>query len=252
MSATNTTRKLYQVVAQAISAAITGGQFLPGQKLPPERELAELHKVSRPTIREAMIALEIRGIVEAKQGSGVYVSAIAPNSSTEPDLDIGAFELTEARRLFEGEACALAAKTITDEEIASLYTLLTEMARESSQEIITDLADRDFHITIARATRNSAIIFVVENLWDLRYKAPLTQEILKRARRIGISPLVDDHRCIADALKKHDPAAARLAMQSHLTNVMDELFKATELEVLQKAKEELSQKRHELMIRSQL
>jgi len=98
------TRKLYQQVAGAVATAIASGRYPVGSRLPSERDLAEEFGVSRPTVREAMIALEIRGMVEARHGSGIYVMEGAEASSPALDLDIGAFELTEARRLFEGEA----------------------------------------------------------------------------------------------------------------------------------------------------
>jgi GntR family transcriptional repressor for pyruvate dehydrogenase complex len=103
------TRKLYQQVASTIMGSILSGKYKPGERLPSERDLAVAFKVSRPTIREAMIALEIRGLAETRHGSGIYVSDQPTASSNPVDLDIGAFELTEARRLFEGEAAALAA-----------------------------------------------------------------------------------------------------------------------------------------------
>lgn len=247
----NDTRKLYQAVAQAIADAIAAGQFSPGQKLPSERELTETYQVSRPTIREAMIALEIRGIVEARHNAGVYVARVAPPAVPEPDLDIGAFELTEARKLIEGEGAALAAKTITDAEIAELYDLLEEMKHDFGEDVMNDTADRNFHLKIAEATRNAALVFVVETLWDLRYKAILTREIFKRARTKGISSFVGDHKAVVDALQSRDAAAAKVAMQSHLTNVMEELLAATELDVVEKAQREFQRKKRELLLRTQ-
>lgn len=129
----NDARKLYQTVAQRVAEAIETGRYRPGQKLPSERELTELYNVSRPTIREAMIALEIRGLVEARHNAGVFVAAAPPPpASTPADLDIGAFGLTEARKLVEGETAALAAKTISDEEVASLYDLLDRIGGDSN------------------------------------------------------------------------------------------------------------------------
>lgn len=252
MTTTNDARKLYQGVANAIAEAIAAGRYAPGQKLPSERELTETYDVSRATIREAMIALSIRGIVEPRHNAGVYVAEVAPPPAPEPDLDIGAFELTEARKLIEGESAALAAKCITDEEVAALYALLEDMKRDFDRNVMDDSADRAFHFQIARATRNAAMSLVVETLWDLRYKAPLTREIFHRARRVGIPAFVDDHRAIVDALRERDAPAARAAMQAHLTHVMEELLSATETEVVQKAKEEFDRKRKELLLRSKL
>src|SRR5258708_26525109 len=99
MSTPIDTRKLYRQVADAIRASIQSGDYKPGSRLPSERDLAASFKVSRPPIREAMIALEIHGLVEARQGSGIYVTDPPPAQIGADDLDIGAFELTEARRL---------------------------------------------------------------------------------------------------------------------------------------------------------
>jgi len=112
-------QKLYQQIARQIAAAIAGGRYVSGAKLPSEREFADDFGVSRPTIRDAMIALEFQGLVEARQGSGVYVSAAPPSPEYAAEPEISALELAEARRLFEGEACALAAATITDEQLAT-------------------------------------------------------------------------------------------------------------------------------------
>ncbi len=229
-------RKLYQTVAEALTRDIAAGRYVPGQKLPSERELTETHNVSRPTIREAMIALEIRGIVEARHNSGVFVAKVPSlGNPAETDYDIGAFELTEARKLIEGEAAALAAPLISEDELAKLYGLLDDMKRDFEANLHDDCADRTFHLTIATATRNAALVLVVETLWDLRYKAPLTREIFRRARNVGISTFVDDHRQIVDALRDRDPQAARAAMQTHLQLVMDEMLEATEIDAVGKA-----------------
>src|ERR1700753_4328326 len=112
------TQKLYQKIALAIAADLARGRYTPGDRLPSERELADDFRVSRPTIRDAMIALEFQGLVEARQGSGVYVKAAPQIAEDAAERDVSAQELAEARRLFEGEACALAAAIITDEQVA--------------------------------------------------------------------------------------------------------------------------------------
>ncbi|MDB5458203.1 MAG: GntR domain protein [Caulobacter sp.] len=249
-TSTAETRKLYQQVATAIADSIRDGVYTPGQRLPSERDLAEDYRVSRPTVREAMIALEIRGLVEARHGSGVYVTQAPPAETPAPELDIGAFELTEARRLFEGESCALAATTITEAELAELETILAEMVDENNRDVSGDLADRRFHVAIAQATRNAAIVTTVENLWDLRYKSPLCKAMLARARQVGVRPLIDDHREILDSLKAHDPRAARDAMREHLGRVIDNLLTATEMDAMQRARNEAAARRNELARRS--
>jgi GntR family transcriptional repressor for pyruvate dehydrogenase complex len=170
-----------------------------------------------------MIALEIRGLAEARHGSGIYVTDHPPAHESAGDLDIGAFELTEARRLFEGEAAALAATTINDESLEELERIVAEMVDENARKQQDWTADRRFHIAIARATRNTAIATVIE-----RHKSPLCVYMLERARRVGVQPRVSEHRRILVALRKHDPKAARNAMRDHLARVIEDLLAATE------------------------
>lgn len=239
------TRKLYQQVAATIMSSIVSGKYKPGDRLPSERDLAVAFKVSRPTIREAMIALEIRGLAESRHGSGIYVTDQPPTQGVSGDLDIGAFELTEARRLFEGEAAALAATTITEDELNEMEAILQDMINENELKQHGELADRRFHVAIARATRNTAITTVVENLWDMRYKSPLCVYMLERARRVGLQPRIGEHRTILAALRKHDPKAARKAMRDHLAQVIDGLLAATETDAIEGVRTKADQKRHE-------
>lgn len=252
MTTTADTPKLYQRVADAVASRIQAGVYGPGQRLPSERDLAEEFGVSRPTVREAMIALEIRRLVEARPGSGAYVTPGAPNPSVSaPELDIGAFELTEARMLFEGEACALAATTITDEELAALERILHDMAEENtSPGFAGEHADRRFHIAIAEATRNSAIVEVVGHLWDLRHRSPLSATMLQRSREVGVRPLIDDHREIWKALCARNARKAREAMRAHLSRVIDDLLVATEADAVSRARSEASARRNELARRA--
>jgi GntR family transcriptional repressor for pyruvate dehydrogenase complex len=245
MSTPIDTRKLYRQVADAIMASIQSGDYEPGSRLPSERDLAASFKVSRPTIREAMIALEIHGLVEARQGSGIYVTDHPPAQIGADDLDIGAFELTEARRLFEAEAAALAATIITEEQLREIEEILGDMIKENARKQKGEMADRRFHVAIARATRNSAITAVIENLWDIRHKSPLCAHMLERARSVGVQPRISEHRRILAALRKHDSQAARNAMRDHLARVIDGLLAATETDAVDSARKKAVSKRHE-------
>ncbi len=239
------TRKLYVQVADSITDSIKSGQYPRGSRLSSERDLAAEFKVSRTTIREAMIALEMRGLVEPRPGSGIYVSEQPPNQVGYGDLDIGAFELIEARRLFEGEAAALAAAIITNEQLEEIAAILEEMVSENARKHYEEKADRAFHLAIARATRNTAITMVVEILWDLRYKSPLCADMLERARRAGLKPRVSEHRRILAALRQRDPKAARNAMRDHLRRVIDAILAATETDAVDRARKKAVSKRHE-------
>lgn len=245
MSSTPDTRKLYQQVASTVMSSILSGKYRPGERLPSERDLAAAFKVSRPTIREAMIALEIRGLAETRHGSGIYVTDHPPTQVGAGDLDIGPFELTEARRLFEGEAAALAATTITDERLDELERIVGEMVDENARNQQEWSADRRFHVAIARATRNTAIAAVIENLLDMRHKSPLCVYMLERAWRGGVQPRVSEHRRILAALRKHDSKAARSAMRDHLARVIEDLFAATEPDALDGAAAKSTRKRNE-------
>lgn len=236
-------RKLYQQVAEAVTGAIRRGEHPPGSRLPSERDLAETMGVSRPTVREAITALEIQGFVSSRQGSGVYVNEAQPRGGGGRDLDVGAFELTEARRAVEPEVAALAALAVTDEQLAELDHALADIQRENDAGAQGEQGDRRFHLTIAEATRNSALLATVEHLWDLRYKSPLCLEMLARARTAGDLPRIEEHRRILSALRAHDSAGARAAMRDHLSRVIEGLLVATEYEAVETARRESAQLR---------
>jgi GntR family hexuronate regulon transcriptional repressor len=242
----------YQQVAAAIERAVADGQYQPGQRLASERDLAEQFGVSRPTVRRAVIALEMRGLLEARQGSGVYVRQGSASVPPPPpkDLDIGAFDHAEARRLVEGEVAALAATLITDEELAYLETLVAEMNNKEATKERSELADRQFHITIAQATRNSAIVRIVESTWDLRYKSRLCMQMLDRAREVRRIPLNDEHQAIVEPLGPRHPTAARAAMQAHLGGLIENLLVTAELEAMEQTRGRLAAKREEIALRA--
>lgn len=238
-------QKLYEHVAASIAEAIGRGAYPPGARLPAERDLAEEFGVSRPTVREAMLALQIRGLVEPRHGSGAYVVDAPAGAPPTAGPDIGAFELIEARALIEGEAAALAATVITDAELGELELILQQMGQENQGDHKGEEADRRFHLAIAAATRNTALAGVVEGLWDLRYHSPACHDTLSRARRVGVRPRVDEHRAVLDALKAHDPQAARKAMRAHLEQVINQLVAAAEVEAVEAARSEAAAKRSE-------
>ncbi|WP_333571214.1 FadR/GntR family transcriptional regulator [Sphingomonas sp.] len=247
--------KLYQRVAASIADGIEGGRWARGTRLPGERDLAEEYKVSRPTIREAMIALEMKGWIEARHGSGLYVTHRDNSGGLREDalnLDIGAFDLTEARILFEGEAAALAAVSITPEQLAELDQIAAEMADPATGNATLFDADHRFHIAVANATGNAAIRSVVEYLWELRTRSPLCANMFDRARRNGVNPRYDEHRPVLDALHARDPHGARAAMRRHLRGVVDDLLEATELELLERARHELDTRRDTLAKRLEI
>src|SRR5690242_1061686 len=133
------TQRLYQQAAQQIRELIARGEFRPGDRLPPERDLARKLGISRPTVREAMVALEIAGLIEIRTGAGIFVSAAAPanggaeaRAATAASFDAGPspLELLAARRMIEGEIAAEAARLATDEHFAAIGETIDEMKAE--------------------------------------------------------------------------------------------------------------------------
>ncbi|WP_369062338.1 FadR/GntR family transcriptional regulator [Caulobacter sp. 73W] len=251
-TAPRTGAKLYQQIASQIAKAIAEGRYGPGSRLPAERDLADEFGVSRPTIREAMIALEIRGLVGARQGSGIYVNAAgAEPPQAGPDLDVGAFELMEARILFEGEAAALAAQSIDPSQLSELYTMVEQMERSDRTSEAFD-ADRRFHLAIARATANSLIVSTVEMLWNVREGSPLCAHMFAQAHSGGVAPRASEHRAIVEALASRQPHRAREAMRGHLKRVVDDLLEVTRLDMIRKAQADFTSHREQLQARMAL
>lgn len=234
--------RLYQEVARELVRDLAAGKFSLGSRLPAERDLAHHYDVSRPTIREAIIALEVQGLVDVRIGSGSYVRRL-PGENDVPGFNFSAFEITEARLLIEGEAAALAATQISDEDLHEIEALVHEIARENLDPEGTDRADREFHLAIAAATRNGAIFDAVKQLWQLRADSPESALLHAKARHANIKPVVDEHSAILDALRYRDPQAARAAMRVHLSAVLESLLFATEEQAIEEARRASAAKR---------
>jgi len=210
-------RRLYRQIADQIAALIERGEYAVGERLPPERDLARQLGVSRPSVREALIALEVEGFVEVRVGSGVYV--VGPQPAEPPRelaTDSGPFELIKARWLIEAECAAMAAKSATRAQVRAIEHALERMQRERKRNVMPLDADREFHLRIAEACGNSALALVVKTLWDQR-TGPLflrlehhfdTPELWNHAIR--------EHRDIVEAIARHDAAGARAAMRRHM------------------------------------
>ena len=237
--------RLYDRVAKGVAAKIADGEFAIGERLPSERELALAFGVSRPTVREAIFALELDGLVEVRKGVGVFAVAKSPRGGEAAVTDMGPFELLEARRAFEGEACAVAASRIRETDVEDLENLLREIDY-SGDVLAAEDADRRFHLRIAEITGNSAIHAVVEMLWDARDRSPQYRFLTDKAHEARVVPREDEHAKILDALRARDPAKARAAMRSHITLVVDALLKATEVHELEQAKARVEAQRRKL------
>ena len=223
-------RRLYLEVATQIEQQIQNGLIRPGERLPSERELANRFEVSRPTIREAMIALEIAGLVEIKTGSGIYV--LTQTEIQAPALldDVpGPFEVLEARLLIEPQAASLAAARISKAQLTSIDQAVQIMSDVNSSDHQKEQADELFHVTIAQATDNSALASTIKWLWELRNQSALSFRFHQRVRELGVQPYVEEHRKILNALKLRDPERARNAMHYHISNAIEQDMSVLEL-----------------------
>lgn len=214
-------RRLYLEVAKQLKQAILAGELKPGDRLPPERDLAQRFEVSRPTIREAMIALEIDGQIEVRRGTGSFVCGSSPARPLEiVDEGPGPFEILEARRVIEAETAALAAARITPDQVAALEATFDEMAQEDAHGSVSEAADRAFHCLIAEASQNSALASTVNWLWELRNRSGISRHFHQRVREGGVHPSLEHHRNILMALKSRDPIGAQKAMVDHLSDAI--------------------------------
>jgi DNA-binding FadR family transcriptional regulator len=223
---------------------IGDGAFPPGTRLPGERELAERFNVSRVTVREAEIALQAQGFISIKTGSGVYVLDPADKAGNGLPT-VTAFELTEARLLFESEAAALAAKHISDETLERLSELVETMSKDDPQfSEASQKADREFHLTIAKSSGNAVVQYIVESLWKIRTEVPQVREV--HAAICAVEEAANRHTEHADvvkALRDRDPAAARHAMQAHFRGLLGSMIDVTEEQALEELKKKTTESR---------
>jgi DNA-binding FadR family transcriptional regulator len=214
-------QRLYERVANQISELIGAGEFRPGQRLPAERDLARTLGVSRPVVREAMIALEVVGLVEVRTGSGAYVRerAYAPEAS----LNVGSSpsDILNARSLIEGEIAALAAEKGSASDIEAIAARVVEMEHEHDAGRPWHAADLGFHAAIAHATGNAALAGVVERLWQEQHGAMFSL-LSERVRLSENWPAtLAGHNAILAAIRGRRRGPARQAMRAHLGQVLD-------------------------------
>lgn len=211
-------QRLYRRIAEQIVQLIRRGEYRPGERLPPERDLARQLEVSRPSVREALIALEVEGYVEVRVGSGVYVTQRRPPARRHDALagDTGPFELIAARRLLESECAALAARRATPAQIRRMQAALDAMERDRRRDVMPIENDRRFHLEIADACGNSALALTVGTLWEQR-AGPLFVTLEHHFDTPNLwESAIAEHRAVLAAIGAHDPAAARAAMRRHM------------------------------------
>lgn len=228
----NDTPRLYRRIAEQIGRQILSGEYPPGSRLPPERDFAQQLGVSRQSLREALIALEVNGLVSVAVGSGVYVCDTAGRevSPLTAEGEFGPFELMQARRLIEPEAAALAARGATAADLAAIEDAISRMCEEEQTHQPHENADRLFHLRVATASQNSALAWVVRGLWD-QGRGRLWWKAKEKVRPVDVRRRwIVHHWSILYAISAHDPDAAWRAMDLHLGTVQKELEAACEVQ----------------------
>jgi DNA-binding FadR family transcriptional regulator len=210
-------QRLYRRIAEQIARLIKRGEYKPGERLPPERDLAAMLKVSRPSVREALIALEVEGYVDVRVGSGVYVARGGSRAkAARLDSDSGPFELIAARRVLESECAALAAKSATPAQIKGMRAALAAMIRDRKRNVMPLENDRRFHLELAEAGGNSALALAVRTLWDQR-TGPLFLQLEHHFDTPALwDAAIAEHRAVLAAIEAHDAAGARATMRRHM------------------------------------
>ena len=213
--------RIYEDIVRQVKALIADGHLKSGDRLPPERDLAERFRVSRTSVREALRSLQSRGLIEIRAGEGAFVCDVSVEALIEPLALVilpyreAVGELFEARHLLEPAIAALAARRATSDELAEMERILAEQAREVARGRTGMAQDSALHAAIAQSAHNRAIVRIVSALVDLL--AQSREESLHTPGRPTRSH--QDHRRILKAIHRGDEAGARRAMLEHLTAV---------------------------------
>jgi GntR family transcriptional repressor for pyruvate dehydrogenase complex len=222
--------KVYHEIVEQIQELIAAGRIKPGDRLPPERELAELFKASRNSVRDAIRVLEQMGLIESRQGDGTYVRSVSAEELAEPlalmllQSRTQMRELWEVRRVLEPALAGFAAARITDEELDELDVVLEAQRRKVDAGFIPLEEDTAFHNGIAEAARNTVMLRALDTLVDLLRQS--RERSLQQHDRPAYS--LAGHRRILAALHRRDPEGARSEMLRHLHDIEERVFSAAE------------------------
>lgn len=218
--------KVYRGIVDQIQNLIVAGRITPGERLPPERELAELFKASRNSVRDAIRVLEQMGLIDSRQGDGTYVRSLNPEELTEPlalcllQSQTQMRELWEARRILEPVLAELAATRITAEEIDELEATLQTQRHQVELGFMGLEEDTAFHYGIARAAGNGVMLRVMDTLVDLLRQS--RERALQQRDRPAHS--LAGHVRILTALRDRDSLAARACMLTHVREIEELIF----------------------------
>ncbi len=225
-------QRLYRQIAEQLRSLVAAGEFDVGQRLPAERDLAVQLGVSRPSVREALIALEVEGVIEVRTGSGIYVRAskaeagkgrsgpVMAATDEEVPLEWGPLEVMHARSLIEPETAALAAERATRGDVNAIAAGLRQMQQQARRGEVPREGDEAFHLAIAQASGNGVLLDTLERYWRARH-GPLFERLGDyfegpESWQVAIT----EHEAVLEAIRAQDPSQARRAMQRHIKQAL--------------------------------
>ncbi len=219
--------KLSVEVTRQIEGLILRGILRPGQRLPSERELSERLGVSRPSLRDALADLQERGLLATKAGAGVFVADVLGSAFSPALVKLFAshseavFDYISFRRDMEGLAAERAARLGTDTDLEVIDTIFQKMDSATGERSAQEdaLLDADFHLAIIEASHNIVMLHMMRSMYDLLREGVFYNRTVMFNQRTTRDTLLDQHRDINTALQARDPAAARAAVEAHLTFV---------------------------------
>ena len=214
-------QRLYRQIAEQLRVLIGKGEVEVGARLPAERDLARQLGVSRPSVREALIALEMEAWVEVRTGSGVYVlvrtgaTRPAANESLAP-AEWGPLELIRARRGVVGETAAIAASQAKRKDTDAMRKAIAAMSADADRGVMPLEGDREFHTAIVQAGGNAVLVETVQTFWDAR-RGPLFVRLGGHFETVrSWRAAIEEHHAVLDAIHARDATAARAAMHTHM------------------------------------
>lgn len=221
--------KLSDNIVRQLEEQILAGILIPGERLPPERDLAAQLDVSRPSLREALQKLETKGLLETRQGGGTYVADFVASTFTDPLTEIlrsnpaAAADFVELRRVLEGSAAYWAALRATDEDrelLTACFEAMEAAHQRGDKEVEAEI-DTDFHIAIAEAAHNLVLLHIMHGLVRVLREGVFYNRLQLYNRQGARDILLRQHRAVYDAIIAGDPEAARQAARDHMSYVQD-------------------------------
>lgn len=221
----------YKKIGELLKDELRKGVYQIGDRLPPERDIAERFDVSRTVVREALIMLEIENLISVKKGSGVYVIGLPSSNDSFDLIDVGPFELLQARQLLESSIAEFAAIQATRNDILRLKEILRREYQTLNQGGDEDYsADEEFHCAIVEITQNEVLIKMQKDLWKYRSN-PMWKGLHSHIKEHHYRKLwLKDHEAILNSIQRKDPALAKKAMWQHIENVKKKLFELSNVD----------------------